>query len=425
MKSLFPFCIILFSLLLCVNCGCFSAKRSTQREKFVVPVLEESRLDLRKYKILPIKSNETFTLESDWDLMGDIYMLPEGVTLNGKGGVFKNGTLIGNHTRIKTKEPLFHKVSIMGEWNVPEITTRMFVNLDYNNSLRDVLALSHPKIMNKVVIEGGKYSVSADSFQSALNISSNVELIINGSIHLVPNDYKGCYVLTIQDAKNVTITGMGCIYGDKHTHKGKEGEWGHGICILGSENITIQDINVRDCWGDCIYVGNSSKNVIIKNSKLDHGRRQGISVTSADRVIIEDCVISNVSGTEPQAAIDIEPNHNENIDNIMIRNVQCRNCYGGIEAWRPEDARIGSLSIEGCSVINSHKRWSIIVRYAEEASVENCIVDSGKHIAIMAVQVENITIKNNKVYSTSESPITISKCKKSDVRVNEVCKSKF
>lgn len=424
MKPILSICIILSSLLMLANCGCSSAKQSTQSTKSVTTRIEDSGLDLSKYKTLPIKANKTYTLKSNWDLKGETYVLPEGVTLKCKGGVFKNGTLIGNNTKIDTKKPLFNKVSILGYWNVPEISTRMFASLNYENSLRDVLALAHPEIMNKVVIEDGEYSVSAKSFQSALTVVSNVELIIDGNIRLVPNEYKGCYVLMVKEATNVTISGKGCIYGDKHTHKGKDGEWGHGIYVVSSENVTIQDFNVKVCWGDCIYVGNSSKNVIITGCKLDHGRRQGISVTSADGVTIEDCVITNVSGTNPQAAIDIEPNHNETVDNVIIRNIHCENCYGGIEAWRPEDARIGRMVIEGCTVIKSQKRWPIVVRYAEEASVENCTVDADDRTAIMAAQVGTISIKNNKINSTSKSPITVSKCKKSDVKENTIQKRK-
>lgn len=420
MKAITSICIILSILLMLVNCGCSSSKHSVQSTKSVATKIEDSGLDLSKYKTLPIEANKTYTLITNWDLKGETYVLPEGVTLSGKGGMFKNGTLIGNNTKIDTKKALFDKVSIIGYWNVPEISTSMFASLDYENSLRDVLALTHPEIMNKVVIEDGEYWVSAKSFQSALTIGSNVEMIIDGNIHLVPNDYRGCYVLAVKDASNVTVTGKGCIYGDKHTHKGKEGEWGHGIYVSNSNNVTIKDFNVKNCWGDCIYVGNSSTNVTIRNCKLNHGRRQGISVTSANGVIIEDCIISNVSGTAPQAAIDIEPNHDETVDNVIIRKIHCENCFGGIEAWRPEDARIGRMVIEGCTVIKSQKRWPIVVRYAEEASVESCTVDADDRTAIMAAQVGSISIKNNKINSTSKSPITVSKCKKSEVKENTI-----
>ena len=218
--------IFICACIMLANCGCSSAKQSAQSTKSATTTIEDSGLDLSKYKTLPIKANKTYTLKSNWDLKGETYVLPEGVTLKSKGGVFKNGTLIGNNTQIDTKKPLFNKVSIMGYWNVPEITTSMFASLDYENSLRDVLALAHPEVMNKVVIEDGDYSVSAKSYKSALTVGSNISVVINGNIRLKPNAYKGCFVFMIDNATNVTLSGKGCIYGDKHDHKGVDGEWG-------------------------------------------------------------------------------------------------------------------------------------------------------------------------------------------------------
>lgn len=414
MKPILSICIFLSSLLMLANCGCSSAKQSAQSTKSVTTRIEDSGLDLSKYKTLPIKANKTYTLKSNWDLKGETYVLPEGVTLKSKGGVFKNGTLIGNNTMIDTKKPLFNKVSIGGYWNVPEISTRMFASLDYENSLRDVLALAHPEIMNKVVINDGDYSVSAESFQAALMVCSNVEMIIDGNIRLVPNDYKGCYVLTVKDASNVIISGKGCIYGDKHTHKGKEGEWGHGIYVVGSENVTIKDFNVKDCWGDCIYVGLTSKDVVIDNCRLDNGRRQGISVTYADGVIIKNCVITNVYGTAPQYGIDLEPNRNCVVDNILIEDVTISNCYGGIMSYRPEDASIGSITIKKC-IVTGAKTHPIHMRLSDKVIVEDCEVISDTDDCIVIESVSTLSANGNKMTSRGKNPFVAKRVKKEDV----------
>lgn len=415
MKSILSICAILSSLLMLANCRCSSAKQSAKSTKSVTTRIEDCGLDLRKYKTLPIMANKTYTLKSNWDLKGETYILPEGVTLRSKGGVFKNGTLIGNNTKTDIKKALFDKVSIMGYWVVPNITTSMFASLDYENSLRDVLALTHPEIMNKVVLEDGDYSVSARSFQSALTLGSNVDLIIDGNIHLIPNDYKGCFVLQVKDAENVNISGKGCIYGDKHTHKGKVGEWGHGIYVVSSENVTIKDINVKDCWGDCIYVGLSSKDVVIDNCKLDNGRRQGISVTYADGVTIKNCVITNVYGTAPQYGIDLEPNRNCVVDNILIENVTISNCYGGIMSYRPEDASIGSITIKGCKVTGS-KTHPIHMRLSDKIVVENCEVISSTDDCIVIESVSSLSASGNKMTSRSRNPFVTKRVKKEDVR---------
>lgn len=398
------------------NCGCSSAKQSAQSTKSVTTRIEDSVLDLSKYKTLPIKANKTYTLKSNWDLEGETYVLPDGVTLKSKGGVFKNGTLIGNNTKIDTKKPLFNKVSIIGYWNVPEISTSLFASLDYENSLCDVLALAHPEIKNKVVIEEGDYSVSAKSFQSALDVCSNTTLVIDGTIRLVPNDYKGCYVLQVKDAENVTITGTGCIVGDKKEHKGTDGEWGHGINVLGSRKVSIHNISVTNCWGDCIYVGGKSSNITIKNCKLNEGRRQGISVTYADRVTIKDCVITNVFGTAPQYGIDLEPNKNCDVDNILIENVKISNCHGGIMSWRPDSARIGSITLRNCKISNTSAAYPISMAKAKSFNITNCYVKSQSEYCVLVQNVDELSSSSNRLTAGGRNPIKTVNVKKKNIK---------
>lgn len=415
MKPILAICIFLSSLLMLVNCGCSSAKQSAQSTKSVTTKIEDSGLDLSKYKTLPIKANKTYTLKSNWDLKGETYVLPEGVTLKSKGGVFKNGTLIGNNTKIDTRKPLFNKVSILGYWNVPEISTGMFASLDYENSLRDVLALAHPEVMNKVVIEDGEYWVSAKSFQPALEVCSNMTLVIDGTIKLVPNNFKGCYVLHVNNVENVTIKGEGGIVGDKKEHQGTDGEWGHGIYVTGSRNVTIQNLCVNNCWGDCIYIGGNSTNVTIKKCSLNEGRRQGISVTSADNVQISNCHITNVYGTDPQYGIDIEPNKGGQVNNISIEDVTIENCYGGIMSWRPEDAGIGSIAIKRCKVTGA-KTHPIHMRLTDRVVVENCEVVSDLDDCILIESVGTLSASGNKMTSRSKTPFITRRVKKENVR---------
>lgn len=407
--------IISMPLFACTSCG-FQAVFAKDSELIKEAVVKEEPL---KYdSILQVEGNKNICIRKDIDLEGKIVIIPEGVTLIPSGGVIKNGTLVGNKTRINGNRPLFNNIHISGNWIKKDITTDLFISLDYENSLRDVLALASPDVINTIEIKDGNYRVSAKPFQSALDICSNTTIEIEGIIKLLPNDYKGCYVLQVRNAENVTINGGGSIVGDKKEHKGSDGEWGHGINVIGSHNVNIIDMTVSNCWGDCIYVGNESKDITIKNCNLKDGRRQGVSVTSADRVTIEDCIITEISGTDPQAAIDIEPNHNESVDDILIRNIHCENCYGGIEAWRPDDARIGRVVIDGCEIINTKKQWPLAIWYAENASVENSTIDADERTAIMATQVGNLLIKKNNIRSTSMSPISISKCKKNEVKEN-------
>ena len=405
MKYFLHIFIFLANMLLLVNCGCSSAKQTAQNAKPINTKVENSKLDMSKYKTLPIKANKTYTLKSNWDLKGESYVLPEGVTLKSRGGVFKNGTLIGNNTVIDTKNSLFEKVSIMGDWNVSVISTNLFTTLDYENSLRDVLALANPEVENNVVIEDKVYTVSAKSFQAALDICSNTTLIINGTIQLLPNEYKGCSILQVNGSENVVIKGSGSLIGDKNEHKGTEGEWGHGINILKSKNVTIEGLNVKSCWGDCIYVGNESSNIIIDNCSLNDGRRQGISVTSADGVVINGCTITNVFGTAPQHGIDIEPNKGESVNNIRIENVAISNCHGGIMSWRPESASIGDIIIKNCAISNIKVPAPINMQLANKVLIKDCEIESMADRCISVQNVDTLTALGNKVNCKGSKPI--------------------
>ncbi len=220
----------------------------------------------------------------DLDLEGKTYQIPKGVTIRQKGGVIKNGALIGNRTKLISKKAIFDKVTIKGTWSVEVISTNLFKDLNYINSLRDVVALASPTVTNHIFIEKGNYIFSLDSKNKrGITIPSNTSIQIDGNISITPNDLDYYEILNAK-GENITISGKGCIIGDKFQHTGTKGEWGMGIFIRG-KNICVRNLTINDCWGDCIYVGGNSRFVHIDN-----------------------CLIKNVHGTAPQYAIDMEPN---------------------------------------------------------------------------------------------------------------------
>jgi hypothetical protein len=305
------------------------------------------------------------------DLKNRVCYIPQGITLVFNKGIIKNGTLIGNKTKIKNRSACFQHVRISGTWNVPVINTDLFTDLSYNNALKDVIALSSPKIKNKITIGNGNYYVTAyKDGEACLKINSNTELVVNGNILLIPNDLKKCHIINVS-GNNIKISGNGMIKGDKHTHTGKSGEWGMGINLSKAHHIKLYGLNISDCWGDCIYVGNESTDIEICNCKLDNGRRQGISITSADTVYIKDCVISNVYGTAPEYAIDIEPNKGQTVSNVRIKGVTVNNCIGGIYLCGvASNAEIENVIIRHCKIIGVSKT-PIMLQKCNNTLVEN------------------------------------------------------
>lgn len=352
--------------------------------------------------ILPIKDHATFVMYEDWDLKGKSYRIPEGVTIKGKGGVFKNGKLVGNHTRVDAKIAIFDNIEIVGKWNVPIITTRMFRGLDKPNAIKKIFALTADDVFNTIVIDKGTYFVTSSSFGSAINVKSNVSIELNGNIAMLPNSYRGCSVIEIRNAHNVFMSGRGFVSGDKDSHLGNDGEWGHGINIRNSSNVNITGIKVCSCWGDCLYIGEKSKKIKIVNCKFVKGRRQGISITSANDVCISACLIKDVSGTNPEYAIDIEPNKGDTVTNIKVKKTIVDNCVGGFAIYtgKNNDSYVEHVEYVGCIIKLIGKKHPFFLSRCKTINIRDCkVLDAHPYYIFENEKVEDLTIKRNIFYS--------------------------
>ena len=144
--------------------------------------------------------------------------------------------------------------------------------------------------------------------------------------------------LDFNNVKNASIRN-GKIVGDRATHRcysdgrlidyysasdeykcgsghGGSHEWGFGIKILASNNITVDDLSISYMTGDGIYTRIRGKHtgsyntddITITNNRISKCRRQGISIVSGSNIKIENNIIHNIRGTAPQLGIDLEPN---------------------------------------------------------------------------------------------------------------------
>ncbi len=390
------FCLILFSLI-CVFISslesCVAKNASSQKCQDI------SAFD---YCSLGSVINNSIVVTRDVDLKGGVCKLPKDYALIVKRGIIRNGTLVGNNSRIKYNGAIFDNINISGEWNVPTIKTSMFVNLNSINALKKIFALSNPNVKNKIIIEEGFYKVEVTyDWEACLRVGSNTELIIDGDIFLQPNNLKG-YRIVLINGENVSLQGKGKIIGDRMNHLGQEGEWGMGIHISGANNVSVGGITIQDCWGDCIYVDNKTKNTEINKCRIVRGRRQGISVISAKDVVIRNCSILDVSGTSPEFAIDIEPNEGDSVDNVLIEQVKIQNCKGGILSYGgAKKASIGSIVVRN-SRIYSSKKAAIELRNAKFVNVENntlsCPKDYSKPLVFIDCKKKQTSSNKERVY---------------------------
>jgi len=379
-KSLIPIVFFIMMFAFCVS-SCANARN--------VPTVKD--VNAKDTILFPAKANSIYKLRKDIDLNGKVYMMPEGVTIKKNKGVIMNGTLIGNKTKIEVNQPVFDRVTIKGEWNVPKISSSMFRDLNYINSLNDVIALSNSSVNNTIEIETGDYVVSAEWNKGALQLNSNTELVINGTVSLKANNYTECYIILIKDAHNVTVTGQGALVGDKDEHLGTKGEWGMGIEVDNSQSVLITGISISNCWGDCIYVGGSSRDVKISKCRLSNARRQGISVTSAKEIVIEDCYISDIGGTLPGCGVDIETNKDCIISNVAIKNLIISRCTSGIETnGHAKNSKVSGVSIENCQITDIKGGKHIVCYNTSDTEIKSCSFDNSVKRAIKLQDCERV-----------------------------------
>lgn len=89
----------------------------------------------------------------------------------------------------------------------------------------------------------------------------------------------------------------------------------HGIEILNSDSIKMDELEISNIYGDGIYIGKKSNGIIIENSSIHNNGRQGIAITNGENIIIRNNQIFNVR----RSHIDLEPNNiRDTVANVVI-----------------------------------------------------------------------------------------------------------
>lgn len=159
-----------------------------------------------------------------------------------------------------------------------------------------------------------------------------------------PNSYPEYCIFGIVNQSDVTIVG-GTLIGDLGQHVyapsalSPTHEFGFGICVSASRNVLIQNVAIKNMTGDGIILEGSyasladggmiSSKVRILGCDISNCRRQGISVIGAPDSEIAGNRIYDIKGTNPQFGIDVEPEFDYIVDNLVIRRNVIAGCAGG------------------------------------------------------------------------------------------------
>jgi parallel beta-helix repeat protein len=303
--------IVSFSLLSCNSVYLTAQYRPLNRNNGV------SKVYLRKNIVKGINTltqemisekNTVYIVKHDF-VLGEDIIVPEGGVLQFEDGSI-NGNIFGitgQNTIINAaQKPIFNKIKICGTWNVTNIYSKWFKDYSTQDVIKNVFALQSDDIVNNIYLDETIVTVSLDS-PVALNLTSNTNLYMKGTIKLVPTERGNYRILDIVNANNILIKG-GTLIADYDSHLGKDGEYGHAIKVDGGNNIKIDGLTISKCWGDGISVDDDglSKNVTITNCDIFMCRRNGITIGNCDGFIIENNIIYDIYGTEPQCCVQLE-----------------------------------------------------------------------------------------------------------------------
>ena len=240
----------------------------------------------------------------------------------------------------------------------------------------------------KVVIEnmGRPWIISR-----TINLRSNQEVVFEKGVVVEAKEGaflgKGDCLFLAALQRNITIIGYGAVLRMRKLDYTKppyeKAEWRHTLSIRSCENVHVFGLTLASSGGDGIYLGVAKRgipnsNIHIKDVVCIDNYRQGISVISAENVLMENVVMRDTSGTPPMAGIDFEPNDpTEVLSNIVMRNCTVQNNSGDGFAFYLHNlnstSRPISIRLEDCRSIGNRRSVSISIGNSKEKTVSGVI----------------------------------------------------
>ncbi len=239
----------------------------------------------------------------------------------------------------------------------------------------------------------------------------------NVTIEALPGAFDGYLyngLFTFINCSNISFQGYGAtlkMNKQEYIDLNDGSEWRHVISISGCNNFSIFGLELIDSGGDGIEISGlwqqpvPSTNIHIKDCKINNNYRQGISITSAENVLIEHCKITNTEGTPPAFGIDLEPDMAYDVlNNIQIK--QCRitgNEGGGVlvALWMlDETSQPVDVTVEDC-YIGSNQNQGIVIDVNSSGPVpgqvlfSRCLIENQPGNAIFSNKRESLLLEFN------------------------------
>lgn len=261
-----------------------------------------------------------------------------------------------------------------------------------------------------------------------IRLRSNLELIIADgvTVRALPGGFQKQHeaLFTAMEVENLILRGVGtaCLRMNKSDYLDASryvwSEWRHLLSLRGCDGVTISNLTLAASGGDGIYVSTSPnrkrcRNIVVERVIATEHNRQGISVISAENLLIRDSAFLNTRGTPPAAGIDFEPNgadeclisnRVENCDfsgnassgvilalpnltaasepvSVWFRNCRITDNGGGVSVTASRTTPVGGrIVFEDCRVERARKQALVTLRNLQEEGLEilfkKCLLDN-------------------------------------------------
>lgn len=269
---------------------------------------------------------------------------------------------------------------------------------DDTSSFQDAID-ALPKDGGTVYVPAGAYVIDPTrnvKLRSRMHLSMATGARLLAKANAAPR----AYVLLAQELEDVEISG-GRIIGDRDSHLGTTGEWGHGIRVRGCSGVTIRNINISRCWGDGISAGGikypgepnrPGRDYVFEKVVCTENRRQGLTIGSSRGVRIRNCEFSDTGGTAPGAGIDIEPDRDVASD-VLIESCLVRGNRGpGIALYK----RAADVTIRNCTIARNRGDGILAVTAIDCVFTDNIIRGNNLRGILVRTGSRNVRIMGNR-----------------------------
>ena len=332
-------------------------------------------------------------------------------------------------------------VSVAAEWARPDLVAKVA-----SGELREACAswwgfdAADSTAYVQAAIDSGAAKLIVEKMSSPwvvtpLKAASNQHIVLEPGVVLLAK--RGEFVgrsdrlFAVDGVENVRITGYGATlrmrrddYASGKDGKGRDyrrGEWRHTLSVSGSRNVVIEGLTLEESGGDGIYISSptpekTSRDVVIRDCVCDRNHRQGISVISAENLLVENCVFKNTKGTAPEDGVDFEPNNpSDRFVNCVFRNCVSENNAGnGFELALSQSRNTTtpcSIRFENCRTVGDCMGIKVRTRCRAEdgdyptgtIDFVGCAVSKPRHEAVEIMQNPESALKVSLTDCTFES----------------------